>query len=168
VECGDGAPKKGNLLVSPGWLDLQRALVPWKCEGLAPVDAHRSLVPTSPLMTMAGVVSHLRWTEQLWFEVLFLGGPAEGPQFDEEREDADMRVEGVSLTQLLQEYEQQCAVSRDIVAAHSLDEVGRHPDFASGGATLRWILLHMLDETARHAGHLDLIRELLDGRKGYY
>jgi hypothetical protein len=36
------------------------------------------------------------------------------------------------------------------------------------GATLRWILLHMLDETARHAGHLDLIRELLDGRKGYY
>jgi hypothetical protein len=43
-----------------------------------------------------------------------------------------------------------------------------HPDFASGGATLRWILLHMLDETARHAGHLDLIRELLDGRKGYY
>lgn len=168
MECGDGAPQKGNLLVSPGWLDLQRALVPWKCEGLARADAHRSLVPTSPLMTMAGVVSHLRWTEQLWFEVLFLGGPAEGPQFDEEREDADMRVEGVSLTQLLQEYEQQCAVSREIVAAHSLDEVGRHPDFASGGPTLRWILLHMLDETARHAGHLDLIRELLDGRKGYY
>jgi uncharacterized damage-inducible protein DinB len=151
-----------------GWLDLQRALVPWKCAGLAAVDAHRSVVPTSPLMTMAGVVSHLRWAEHLWFEVLFLGRPAEGPQFDEQREDADMRVGGVALGQLLEEYEQQCAVSREIVGAHSLDEVGRHLDFASAGATLRWMLLHMVEETARHAGHLDLIRELLDGEKGYY
>ena len=61
-----------------------------------------------------------------------------------------------------------CAVSREIVATHSLDEAGRHPDLASGGATLRWMVLDMLEETARHAGHLDLIRELLDGRKGYY
>jgi uncharacterized damage-inducible protein DinB len=151
-----------------GWFDLQRALVPWKCAGLAAEDAHRSVLPTSPLMTAAGLVSHLRWTEHLWFEVLFLGRPAQGPQFDEQVEDADMRVDGVPLAQLLREYEQQCAVSREIVAAHPLDEVGRHPDFASAGATLRWMLLHMVEETARHVGHLDLIRELLDGRKGYY
>jgi hypothetical protein len=46
-----------------GWLDLQRAIVHWKCAGLSEVDAHRSVLPTSPLMTMAGVVSHLRWVE---------------------------------------------------------------------------------------------------------
>jgi len=44
----------------------------------------------------------------------------------------------------------------------------RHPDVDAAAATLRWMLIHMVEETARHAGHLDAIRELLDGRKGYY
>jgi len=151
-----------------GWLDLQRAIVHLKCEGLREADAHRQVLPDSPLMTMAGIVSHLRWVENLWFEVLFLGGPAEGPQFDETTEDADMVVPGVPLARLLEEYASQCAVSNEIIAAHPLDETGQHPDFEAGGATLRWMLIHMVEETARHAGHLDAIRELLDGQKGYY
>ncbi|MEU0397458.1 DinB family protein [Streptomyces sp. NPDC006208] len=151
-----------------GWLDLQRAIIHYKCEGLSDEDAHRTLLPTSPLMTMAGLVSHMRWVENSWFEVLFLGGPAEGPQFVEEPENADMRVEGTPLAQLLDDYEKQCAVSNEIIAAHSLDEVGRHPDYRSAAASLRWMLIHMIEETARHAGHMDTIRELLDGEKGYY
>jgi uncharacterized damage-inducible protein DinB len=150
-----------------GWLDMQRALVPWKCEELSDADAHRSVLPTSPLMTMAGVVSHLRWTEHCWFEVLFLGRPAEGPQF-EGPDDADLMVEGVALDKLLAEYGQQCLVSNEIIAAHPLDEIGKNKDYRAGGATLRWILIHMVEETARHVGHMDTIRELLDGRKGYY
>src|ERR1022692_2824073 len=90
-----------------GWLDLQRALVRWKCDGLSEADAHRAVLPASPLMTMAGVVSHLRWAEHCWFEVLFLGRPAEGPQFDRP-EDADMMVEGIPLARLLDDYERQC------------------------------------------------------------
>lgn len=151
-----------------GWLDLQRAIVHFKCDGLTETDAHRAVLPGSPLMTVAGIVSHLRWVEHSWFEVLFLGGPATGPQFHKEIEDADMRVEGVPLTQLLDEYERQCAVSNEIVAAHSLDAVGKHPDYRSAAASLRWMLIHMVEETGRHAGHLDVIRELLDGEKGYY
>ncbi|OAH12149.1 DinB family protein [Streptomyces jeddahensis] len=151
-----------------GWLDLQRSIVRWKCKGLSDKDTHRAVLPSSPLMTMAGVISHLRWTEQTWFEVLFLGGPADGPQFLEDPEDADMRVDGTPLDQLLDEYERQCAVSNEIIAAHSLDEVGRHPDFRSASANLRWMVIHMIEETARHAGHLDAIRELLDGETGYY
>ncbi|WBB81659.1 DinB family protein [Micromonospora sp. WMMD882] len=151
-----------------GWLDLQRAIVHLKCEGLAEADAHRVVLPTSPLMTVAGIVSHLRWTEQTWFEVLFLGGPADGPQFRDDPEDADMRVDGVPLARLLAEYDEQCARSNEIIAAHPLDQAGRHPDFRSAAASLRWMLLHMVEETARHAGHLDTIRELLDGEKGYY
>ncbi|TLQ46014.1 DinB family protein [Streptomyces marianii] len=153
-----------------GWLDMQRAIVHYKCEGLAEADAHRSVLPASPLMTVAGIVSHLRWTENTWFEVLFLGRPADGPQFAESPEDADMRAEGVPLARLLQDYERQCAVSNEIIAAHSLDEAGRHPhpDYESSAASLRWMLIHMVEETARHAGHLDTLRELLDGEKGYY
>lgn len=151
-----------------GWLDMQRAIIHWKCEGLSEADAHRPVLPDSPLMTMAGIVSHLRWVEQTWFEVLFLGGPADGPQFQQEPADAEMVAEGIPLARLLTEYEQQCAVSNEIVAAHPLDETGQHPDFQSARASLRWMLIHMIEETARHAGHADAIRELLDGGKGYY
>ena len=150
-----------------GWLDLQRELVHWKCEGLSDHDAHRSLLPSSPLMTIAGIVSHLRWVEHAWFEILFLGRTVDNPQF-REPEDLDMMVDGVSLTQLLDEFRNQCVVSNEIVAAHSLDEVGRHPEYPSGQATLRWMLLHMVEEVARHVGQMDIIRELLDGGKGYY
>lgn len=79
-----------------------------------------------------------------------------------------MLVDDIPLDQLLGEYARQYARSNEITAAHSLDQAGRHPDFRAGSANLRWILLHMIEETARHAGHLDAIRELLDGGKGYY
>jgi len=152
-----------------GWLDLQRAIIHWKCEGLSGADAHRPVLPASPHMTMAGVVSHLRWAECRWFEVVFLGRPAEGRPWERGPADADMiAAAGVPLSRLLDEYSQQCAVSDEIAATYSLDAVGRHPDFPAAAASLRWILLHMIEETARHAGHLDAMRELLDGTKGYY
>src|SRR3954464_8821133 len=104
-----------------GWLDLQRALVPYKCEGLREEDAHRALLPTSPRMTVAGLVSHLRWTEHCWFEVLFLDRPAEtNPQFGAV-DDADFLVDDVPLPHLVDEYVAQCAISDQIVAAASLD-----------------------------------------------
>lgn len=151
-----------------GWYDLQRAIVHYKCEGLGHDDLHRSVLPDSPLMTVAGVLSHLRWAEQRWFEVIFAGGPAGAPQFVDDPEEAMIVDRAVPLDQLLAEYDRQCAASNDIIAAHALDDVGSHPDFAAARATLRWIVLHMLEETARHVGHLDTIRELLDGEKGYY
>jgi hypothetical protein len=150
-----------------GWLDLQRALVPWKCEGLSEDDAYRGVLAPSPLTTMAGLVSHLRWTEHCWFDVIFLGRPPDpNPQFAADAEYQDWRVSGVPLATLLADYEAQCAASNEIVATHSLDDVAVHAEY--GGQTLRWIVLHMLEETARHVGHADAVRELLDGSKGYY
>ncbi|MFE3496377.1 DinB family protein [Streptomyces sp. NPDC059175] len=151
-----------------GWLDLQRQILRLKCEGLSEADAHRSVIPTSPTMTMAGLISHMRWVEHTWLEVLFLGGDkTQNPSFDE-TEDANWRTNGSSLKQLLDEYEAQCTRSNEIVAVASLDDVGRHPDFRSGNANLRWMLIHLVEETGRHAGHADIVRELLDGAKGYY
>ncbi|WP_405457893.1 DinB family protein [Streptomyces sp. NBC_00101] len=152
-----------------GWLDLQRQILRWKCEGLSDEDARRPVVPTSPAMTMAGLVSHMRWTEHTWLEVLFLGGDEKvNPAFHESVEDADWVTDGRTLSELLAEYEAQCARSNEIVAAASLDDVGRHPGFRSSGANLRWMLTHLIEETGRHAGHADIVRELLDGSKGYY
>ncbi|WP_340558647.1 DinB family protein [Streptomyces sp. GSL17-111] len=153
-----------------GWLDMQRAIVHWKCAGLSEEDAHRPVLPSSPAMTVAGLVAHLRWVERDWFEMIFLGLPGKGPKFESapDVEDPDMRVDDVPLADLLRDYERQCARSNEVIAAHELDEKGRHPDFRAASASLRWVLFHMIEETARHVGHLDAMREILDGETGYY
>jgi uncharacterized damage-inducible protein DinB len=149
-----------------GWLDWQRATVRLKCDGLSETDARRALLPSSPLMTVAGVVSHLRWVEYGWFEVSFLGGPDRGPSTHQAR-DAQWQVDGTPLAVLLDAYDQQCARSREIVAAHDLDQLEA---FAPAGlelVSLRWIVVHLIEETARHLGHLDALRELADGVTSY-
>ncbi|MFE3199185.1 DinB family protein [Embleya sp. NPDC059237] len=151
-----------------GRLDLQRQILRWTCEGLSDADAHRSPIPTSPLMTITGLVSHMRWTEHMWLEVLFLCGDARrNPSFDESTDDADRRTDGRPLAELLAEYEAQCARGNEIAAEASLDDIGRHAGFHSGGANLRWMLIHLVEETGRHAGHADIVRELLDATKGH-
>ena len=90
---------------------------------------------------------------------------ADNPSYQEEPKDAAWIVDGVPLAQLLDEFDAQWAQSNEIVGAHSLDDVGKQSDF---GPSLRWIMIHMVEETARHVGHLDTMRELLDGQKGYY
>jgi uncharacterized protein DUF664 len=150
-----------------GWLDLQRAVVHLKCEGLSDADAHRPVLPGSPLMTMAGAVSHLRWVEHCWFEVVFLGRPAAEPRFGGGPEDAGPVASGQPLDRLLADYARQCAMSNEIAAAHSMDDVGRHQGFRAAAATLRWILIHMVEKTARQAGRMDAIRKLLEADEGY-
>lgn len=152
-----------------GWLDLQRGIVRLKCEGLSDADAHRSLVPSSPLTTVAGIVSHLAACEDLWFREVLLGEYGDGRGLGPDApEDEDFRVEGIPLVTLLAEYDAAIARSDAAVAAHDLDAPGSTAIHSVGEASLRWMLHHMLEETARHAGHLDLLRELLDGETGYY
>lgn len=155
-----------------GWLDMQRGVARWKCEGLSEEDVRKPVLPTSPLMTLAGVVNHLRWCEHLWFEVEFLNQPDRGPWAKvgngEINTELAMHVDDMPITQILADYDKQCAISNEIVAAHSLDDVAAHPDGGDDPFSLRWILFHMIEETARHAGQMDTIRELIDGRVGYF
>jgi hypothetical protein len=120
-------------------------------------------------MTMAGLVSHLRWVEHCWFEVLFLDHPADvNPQFGDV-EDADFQVEELHLAKLLDDYARQCATSNEIIAAASLDDVGRSRFYGDEESpSLRWMVIHVIEETARHVGHMDLLREQLDGSRGYW
>lgn len=160
------ADEKTQLL---GWLQLQRDIIGYKCEGLSHEDAHRVVVPTSPLMTVAGIVSHLRWVEHTWFQIAFLGDdPTGSPAFSTKTEDLDFMVEGHELDMLLKMYRRECDAANRVIAASDLDDIGKYDGFPAGHASLRWIMMHMLEETARHAGQLDIIRELLDGEKGYY
>ena len=147
------------------FLDYVRATVHAKCEDLAEADARRAPLPGSPLMTLAGLVNHLRWIEYFWFQVMLLGEEDHGP-WTEEDLDREMRIAvEVPIIQLLGEYQAQRARYRDLVASLDLDTPSKRP-VSGRPVTLRWILFHLVEETARHNGHLDLLRELADGVTG--
>jgi uncharacterized damage-inducible protein DinB len=161
--------------VPPAWdertmlatfLDYTRATVHAKCAGIAEDDARRAPLPGSPLMTISGLVSHLHWVEYSWFEVMFLGEEDHGP-WTKEDPDREMRI-GVEIpiVQLLAEYEAQCARYRELVASLDLDTPSKGKISTGEPVTLRWILLHLIEETARHNGHIDLLREMADGVTG--
>ncbi|MEV6836382.1 DinB family protein [Streptomyces sp. NPDC051133] len=148
------------------FLDYVRATARAKCEELSDDDARKAPLPGSPLMTLSGLISHLRWVEYYWFRVVFLGEEDEGPWTDEDP-DREMRIAvDVPLSRLLQEYAEDCARHNELIAAHGLDTGARRKRDDGSAPDLRWILLHLIEETARHNGHLDILREMADGRTG--
>lgn len=117
-------------------------------------------------MTISGLVSHLRWVEYSWFRTWFLGEPDEGP-WTEEEPDREMSIAVERpLSELLAEYEADCQTYRELVAAHDLDAPSARIRKNGESFPLRWILFHMLEETSRHNGHIDILRELADGVTG--
>jgi uncharacterized damage-inducible protein DinB len=145
-------------------LDYVRATVHAKCEGLSEQDARRAPLPGSPLMTISGLVSHLRLVEYSWFEVHLLGEEYRGPCLKEEDREMRIAVE-VPLAQLLAKYEATCARHRELTASLDLDTPSRHM-LEGRPFTLRYVLLHLIEETARHNGHIDILREMADGVTG--
>lgn len=147
-------------------LDYARATVRAKCEGISDEKARQAPLSTSPLMTVSGLVSHVRWVEYSWFEVVFLGHKDQGP-WTEEDPDREMRIAlDVPLAQLLDEYDAQSVRYRQLVAGLDLDRRSQRTMSDGQVVTLRFVLLHLIEETARHNGHLDLLREMADGVTG--
>ncbi len=148
-------------------LDYVRDTVHAKCAGLSDADARSAPLATSPLTTISGLVSHLRWVEHSWIEVKLLGEPDRGPWTDEDP-DRELRIAvEVPIAQLLAEYRAACLRHSELVASLDLDT----PSAGALGwrdepVTLRWILFHLIEETARHNGHIDILREMADGVTG--
>jgi hypothetical protein len=142
-----------------GFLDWYRAVVERKVADLSLQDATRIMTPTglSPL----GIVKHLACIERNWFKARLA---AEGEKVDS---DAAFRVlPGETVATVVAFYRDSVIESRRIVARASLDDISSSESPHYGYVSLRWILVHMLEETARHAGHLDLMREQIDGTTG--
>jgi hypothetical protein len=145
-----------------GFLQRQRDLVAWKVRG-ADDDTLRSVGSASGL-TLHGIVRHLENVERSWFREEFAGQT--GLEFDwtDDDRDAEFRVpRHVPMGHLLRDYAaetQRCDAA--IAAAPSLDAVSA----GGGGFSLRWIVWHMIEETGRHLGHIDLLREQADGAVG--
>ena len=163
----DVPPSWDERTILTTFLDYARGTVHAKCAGLSDADARRAPLPGSPLMTISGLVSHLRWVESSWIEDTLLGRAIDAP-WTEEDPDREFRIAGeVPLAQLLAEYRTACARHRDLVASLDLDTPSRGAlAWRAEPVTLRWILFHLTEETARHNGHLDILRELADGTRG--
>jgi uncharacterized damage-inducible protein DinB len=163
----DSGPELDQLTA---YLDYQRATVLLKTDGL---DAEQLAfrLPTSSL-TLAGLLNHLALVEDSWFPERFAGQPANalwaGVDWDADP-DYEFRT-ALELTpdELRRRYEEACERSREVVArAESLDQLSVSPRRHTGRHfDLRWVLLHLIEETARHAGHADLLREAIDGTVG--
>lgn len=146
-----------------GFLDAQRALLLWKLDGLDEGQARRPMVESGT--SLLGLVKHLAWVERWWF-VSYIGGrDVEFPWSDEDP-DADWRVESDdTIASVSQLFVDAVGEANDVIAAaESLDVVGAKGDEPR---SLRWVLVHMIEETSRHAGHADILREQIDGTTGY-
>lgn len=153
------------------FLDAQRAAVVRLVSGLDK-DQLATTLPTSDL-TLAGLLKHLALVEDSWFQEEFLGRQIPEPFADVDW-DADPDWEFRTALDddpswLLRRYEEACERSRSVVASHSLDDLSVATSRRIDRGThysLRWIVLHLIEETARHAGHADLLRQAADGTTG--
>lgn len=145
-------------------LDQYRAIaaaalvdVPWQ------QASARLLLATD--MTIAGIVKHLAWAEDRWIQGRLLGLEMPAPWNRSGADDPDHSIRltaGDTVDGVLALYSSACERSREAVARFdSLSHAAAVPSFGIGPVNLRWILVHMIDETARHAGHLDLLRDAL-------
>jgi hypothetical protein len=149
-----------------GFLDKQRADLLRKVEGVSDTDAR--MTPTVSSLCLMGLLKHSALWEGRWFQIVVAGRALPGEWTEAEVQgwrDEDFRVdERDTVKHWTAFFEEQVTISREIVAGMSLEDPCSLPALA--GRNLRWVLLHMIEETARHAGHADIIRESLDGSRG--
>ncbi|MFF7165477.1 DinB family protein [Streptomyces sp. NPDC008086] len=148
------------------WLDFHRATLELKCAGLD--DAQVRLASAEPSgLTLLGLVQHLAECERNWFQRV-VGGVDVPPVYGEENESGYALDAGRGIGEALEAWRKEIARGREACGARDLDSVGRIGDGPMAGVevSLRWVLIHMIEEYARHNGHADILRERIDGVTG--
>jgi uncharacterized damage-inducible protein DinB len=147
-----------------GSLDWYRAVVEHKVEDLNLDQARSVLTPTG--LSVLGVIKHLGWVERGWFREIFAGEEV-GSIDSEEDNSAEFAIDRHdTIESVLGFYRDEIEQSRQIAGGSSLEDLSVKRTRFDEHVSLRWILVHMLEETARHAGHMDVMREKIDGRTG--
>ena len=147
------------------WLDYHRATLELKCDGLDRAGLIARPVPSS-LLSLQGLVRHMAEVERNWFRRVLDGEDAAPLYYDDDQHpDGDFElVDDADWESDLAIWRAECERARVLEAgAASLEVTGmRRGEMVD----LRWIMIHMVEEYARHNGHADLIRELVDGTVG--
>ena len=148
-----------------GYLDYYRAVVLSRLEGLPDTELRGSRLPSG--WTPIQLLKHLTYVELRWLVWGFAGRPVAEPWGDN-RDEHWFVAPDETFADLVTVLHAQAATTRSIVESHALSEKGQPGPRWDGAqpATLERVLLHLLQEYARHAGHLDIVRELADGQVG--
>lgn len=152
------------------YLDFHRATALMKVDGLT--DDQLAMTAAASQLTLGGLLKHLALVEDHWFREVLLGvAPAplwEGRDWDAEPNWEFTSARSDSAADLVALYRQACDASREAAASvASLDALSLSTTKRNGERfSLRWIFLHMIEETARHNGHADILREAIDGSTG--
>jgi hypothetical protein len=148
-----------------GFLDRQRDALIKKVRGVSDTDARRT--PTASALSLLGLLKHSAVWEDRWFQGVVAGRPLPDgwPERESPVPDEDFLVaEGDTVEHWVARYEEAVRRSRETVAARELGQRCARTDIID--CTVRYVVLHLIEETARHAGHADIIRETLDGSRG--
>ncbi|MGW5650985.1 DinB family protein [Streptomyces humi] len=143
-------------------LDRHRDAVLWKLRGLDDEQLRRPVTPSGT--NLLGLVKHLASVEYGWFVASF-GGEVEPLWFDPYSDEDMSAGPGESTGRIVDFYGRARTAADAVIAERPLEALGR-PDWRDHEVSLRWVLVHMIEETARHAGHMDILRELIDGATG--
>ncbi|MER6566723.1 DinB family protein [Streptomyces sp. NPDC001093] len=146
------------------WLDFHRATLELKCRGLDDTQVRKASAEPSSL-TLLGLVQHLAEVERNWFQRV-LAGLDVPPVFEEATGYALDPRRG--LEEALGAWRREVARGRELLAGRDLEDTGRIVDEPMTGVevSVRWVLVHLIEEYARHNGHADILRERIDGVTG--
>lgn len=147
------------------FLDWQRTTLARKCDGLTPGQLRRRAAEPSTL-SLLGLVRHMADVERGWFRRTLALEQAPDVFSSATDPDGDFNnVDEADVEEAFTAWHAECEWARQLVSARSLEDTGRHR--TGTVVSLRWILVHMIEEYSRHNGHADLLRQRIDGATGY-
>ncbi|MFF1452099.1 DinB family protein [Streptomyces sp. NPDC058274] len=162
-------PHADERAMLEAWLDFHRATLALKCSDLE--DDQLRLASAAPSsMTLLGLVQHVAEVERNWFQRVFAGQDVP-PVFGEGNADGFALQPDRGLDEVLAVWQAEITRGRQLTADASLEDSGHLSEQEAGqagseGVSLRWIMVHMIEEYARHNGHADVLRESIDGVTG--
>jgi uncharacterized damage-inducible protein DinB len=149
------------------WLEFHRITLLMKCEGLDDVQRKARPIPTS-LLSLHGLLRHMAEVERGWFRRVLLEEPDAPKLWGDHSSPEDVELaplDDADWDADVAAWQAECKQSRLAAASRGLDDAGKTR--RGDACSLRWIYVHMIEEYARHNGHADLIREMVDGTVGW-
>jgi len=152
------------------YLDNYRLTIAMKCQGLDPEQLARRSVPPST-MSLLGLMRHLAQVENHWFQRV-LQGRDDGPRLYEREDDRDWDFNGAVADEevvrdAVDTWQREIDAAQEWLTALPVGELGMVVGSGENAVAVRDVLVHVIEEYARHAGHADLLRECIDGRTGF-
>lgn len=153
----------GERAMLEAWLDWHRDTLARKCAGLPDEQLRQRSVPPSTL-SLLGLVRHMAEVERGWFRRRIADEDV-APLYCGADDDGDFdNVDDADVEEAFTTWRAECAAAREVM--RGVESLDRTFDLRGNMMSVRWVLVHMIEEYARHNGHADLLRERLDGSKG--